>query len=131
MAKTQAGNDFQARVMGDPSSNGTGLYASACFIALSETNTATTGAETTLVGELTGFGFQRKTVGAGYSHTAGAASYVLSTTFTSTDATTRTIATDGVFNAISAGTLVFRSQVPSPPVLVSGDQIIPTVSVAI
>jgi len=107
--------------MGDTAANGTGLYASARYLAVTENATAPADADTALAGELTAFGFARAS--AAYAHTTGASTYTLTLTMTSTDATTRTLQKIGVLNATSAGTLVFSTAIPSPPTLVSGDAV--------
>jgi len=126
--RTNAGSDFQAKVMADTSSTGTGAYAAANYIALSTDATAPAASDTTLASELTASGLGRAQ--ATYGHTAGAASYTLSKTFTSSDATPRTINKIGVFNASSVGTLVFETALTTPPTLVSGDQLTVTETVS-
>jgi hypothetical protein len=125
--RTNAGADFQSRVMADTASTGTGSYAAANYMALSTDATAPALADTTLTGELVGSGLQRQQ--AAYAHTAGATTYTLTKTFTSSDGTARTINKIGIFNAASTGTLVFETAVPSPPVLVSGDSLTNTETV--
>lgn len=127
--RTDAGKDFQSRVMGDTASNGTGSYAAANYIALTENATAPAAGDTALTGELSGSGLGRAQ--ATYAHTAGASTYTLTKAFTSSDATARTINKVGVLNASSAGTLVFESAVTSPPVLASGDVLTITETVSI
>lgn len=127
--RTDAGKDFQSRVMGDTASTGTGIYAAANYIALTENNTAPAAGDTALTGELTASGLGRAQ--AAYAHTGGASTYTLTKTFTSSDGTSRTINKVGVFNASSSGTLVFTTAVPSPPTLVSGDSLTITETVTI
>jgi hypothetical protein len=127
--RTDAGKDFQSRVMGDTASTGTGSYAAANYIALTENATAPAAGDTALTGELTLSGLGRAQ--AAYAHTGGASTYTLTKTFTSADATTRTINKIGVFNASSAGTMPFTTAVPSPPALVSGDSLTITSTVTI
>lgn len=98
---------------------GTGTQRPADYIALSTDAATPAAGDTTLTGELTGSGLQRAQ--ATYAHTAGAATYTLSKTFTSADGTARTINKIAVFNAASTGTMVFETLVPSPPTLLSGD----------
>lgn len=121
--KTNAGNDFQARVMGEAAATGagTGICRAADYIALSTDAGAPAAGDTAVTGELSGSGLQRAQ--AAYAHTTGAANYTLTKTFTSADATPRTINKVGVLNASSTGTLVFESLVTSPPTLQSGDQL--------
>lgn len=132
MLRVAAGRDFQSRVMGDTASTGTGLYRAAFHIALTENTAAPADADTALTGELTGGGLAR--AAAAYAHTAGASNYTLTKTFTSADTVTRTIAKIGVFSGPTTtdpGTMVFETAVPSPPALVSGDQVALTETVSI
>jgi hypothetical protein len=119
--KTNAGNDWQASIMGNSAATGagTGTQRPADYIALTTDATAPAAGDTTLASELTANGLQRQQ--ATYAHTTGAATYTLSKTFTSTDPTARTINKIAVFNAAAAGTMVFETLLPSPPTLVSGD----------
>ena len=119
--RTNAGIDFQSRVMLDTSSTGTGTYASANYIALTTDSTAPAAADTALTSELTASGLQRQV--ATYAHTTGVNTTTLTKTFTSSDATTRTIAKAGLLNAATTGTLVFETAITSPPSLVSGDSL--------
>ena len=119
--RVASGRDLQSRVLADTASTGTGLYAAANFIALTENATAPADADTALLGELTAGGFARAQ--AVYAHTNGTSTYTLTKTFTSADATTRTLQKIGIFNAGTAGTLMFETAIPSPPALVSGDQV--------
>lgn len=127
--RTSSGRDFQGRVMGNSTVTGagTGTMRPADFMALTENATAPVDADTALTGELTASGFQR--VLATFAMTAGASTYTLSKTFTSADATARTINKVGIFNAATVGTLVFSTLVPSPPTLVSGDMLTVTSSI--
>lgn len=129
MLRVDAGKDFQSRVMGDSASNGTGAYAPGRFMAVTETATAPAAADTALVGELTAGGFIR--VAAAYAHVAASSTYTISNSFTSADATTRTLQKIGIFNALTVGTLVFETAIPSPPALVSGDIVAITETVTI
>lgn len=125
--RTNAGGDFQARVMGDTASTGTGSYASASYIALTENATAPAAGDTTLTGELTTGGLGRAQ--ATYAHTNGTTTYTLTKAFTSSDGTARTINKVAVFNASSTGTMVFETAVASPPTIISGDQLTVTETV--
>lgn len=129
--RTAAGRDFQSRVMGNSTETGagTGLMRPADYIAVTENAVAPADSDTALAGELTGGGFTRAI--AAYAHTAGATSYTLTKTFTSSDGSARTINKMAVFNASTAGTMVFETLVPSPPTLVSGDQLTLTETVNI
>lgn len=117
--RTNAGTDHQARVTFDTASNGTGSYAAANFIGLTENATAPAAGDTTLAAELTTGGFTR--VQAVYAHTNGTNTVTLTRTFNATE--TRTINKAGLFTAVSAGTMSFSTLVPNPPTLVSGDSV--------
>lgn len=127
--RVAAGRDFQSNVMGATASTGTGIYAAANYIALTETATAPADGNTTLTGELAAGGLNRQQ--AVFAHGAGTSTYTLTKTFTSSDGTARTLQKIGVFNAASVGTLVFETAIPSPPTLVSADQVIITETVTI
>ena len=127
--RTSAGRDFQSRVMGDSASTGTGLYASARFMAVTENATAPADGDTALTGELTAGGFIR--AAAAFAHTTGATTFTHSLTFTSSDAAARTIQKVAMFNAATVGTMVFSTAVPSPPTLISGDALTVTSTVSL
>lgn len=123
--RTNAGRDFQARVMGDPGSNGSGSYAPACYLALSNSGTAPAATDTTLAGEISGGTLGRAQ--ASYAHVNGTATYTLSKSFTADqNVTLRKV---GVFNASSGGTMVFEGAMSSEAVVQAGDQIQITVTV--
>lgn len=120
--KTNAGNDFQAQQMAGSAS----ATAVAKWVALTANNTSPAAGDTSLTGEITtgGGGLVRK---AGtYGHTTGAASYTLTTVFTAngSDSLPVTIAKRGIFDAASAGNLVFSTLVsPTATLSASGDQL--------
>lgn len=105
MARTLAGRDWMARVMADTSSDGSGNYSPANWIALSSDGTAPSTASTTLPGEITGGTFARAQ--GAYAHTNGTASYTLINTFTSDRNITAQKA--GIFTASTGGTLAFET----------------------
>lgn len=117
--RTDAGRDFQSRVMGDTASTGTGVYAAANYIALTANSTAPAAGNTTLTGEITTGTLARAQ--ATYAHTNGTATYTLTKTFTSDSSVT--IAKIGVFNAAATGTMVFETLLNATATLVSGDQL--------
>lgn len=117
--RTDSGRDFQARVMGDTASTGTGTYAAANYIGLTANATAPATGDTTLTGEV-GSGTLIRAQAA-YAHTNGTATYTLIKTFTSDQ--TIVIAKIGIFNASSAGTMVFETLLNATASLVSGDQL--------
>lgn len=127
--RTAAGRDFQSRVMGDTASTGTGSYAAANYIALTENSGAPADGDTALTGELVDSGLARAQ--ATYAHVAGATTYTLTKTFTSGTATPRTPAKVGVLNGSSGGSLVFETLITNPPPLQLGDSITITETVTI
>lgn len=116
--RTDSGRDFQARVMGDTASTGTGAYAPACWIGVSANANAPANADTTLPGEIVAGSLARAQ--ATYAHTTGSSSYTLTKTFTSDQ--TIVLAKIGIFNAPTGGTLVFETLMNATASLVSGDQ---------
>lgn len=126
---TSAGIDHASRVQFDTASNGTGSYAAANWIALTENSTAPSTASTTLTGELSTEGFARAQ--ATYAHTNGTTTVSLTKTFTMTSGTSRTPAKGGMFTASSGGTLKYETLVPSPPTLVPNDSVAVTWTVSL
>lgn len=123
--KTNAGNDFQSLVMAG-ASGATGAAAPANYIALTASATAPAAADTTLTGEIATAGGGLLRAVATYAHTAAAASYTLTKTFTAngSDILPVTIAKIGVFNAATVGTLVFETLLGTTATLsASGDQL--------
>lgn len=101
--RTNTGRDWQARVMGDSSSTGTGAYGSGSYMGVSTDNSAPDAARTSLPGEILTGTLARKQ--AAYSHTNGTAAYSLVAVWTfDQDAILYKL---GIFNA--AGTLIFES----------------------
>jgi hypothetical protein len=123
--RTDAGRDLTARLMGDPASDGSGSYAPACWLGLTANSAAVAAGDTSLTGEISTGTLDRAQ--ATYGHTNGTAVYTLTHTFISDQ--TVTIAKVGVFNATSGGTLVFTSLLDDVAPLVSGDQLLITVTV--
>lgn len=126
--KTNAGHDFQAAVMGNRGSQ----PAAGDYMALTANATAPAAGDTTLTAEIAtgGGGLIRKQ--ATYAHTAGTNTYTLTGVFTAngSDALPVTVAKYGIFNASSAGTLVFETLLGSTATITaSGDQLTVTVTV--
>lgn len=121
--RTNAGRDFQSRVMGDGTEGnaGTGNMRPADYLALTENAAAPALSDTTLAGELAAGGLARAQ--AAYAHVAASTTYTLVYEWTSSDGSARTINKMAVFNASTGGTMVFESLVPSPPTLVAGDRL--------
>jgi hypothetical protein len=117
--RTSAGIDWQAGVMGNTSSNGSGSYAPATYIALSSNATAPSSSDSTLTGEITGSSGYLNRKQATYVHTSGTNTYTLSATFTSDQ--TVTIQKIGVFTASSGGMLFIETALAAPVSLNSGD----------
>lgn len=110
--RTNAGSDFQSAQMG-----GSASATSAQYMGLTANATAPAATDTTLTAEIASGTLIRAI--ASYAHTTGTASYTLSKTFTSDQ--TVTIAKIGIFNASSAGTMVFTTLLNATAALVSGD----------
>lgn len=125
--RTNAGADFQANVMGATSGTGigTGTFAPANYIGLTANATAPAASDTTLTGEIGSGTLVR--VQATFAHTTGASTYTLTKTFTSDQ--TVVVAKIGVFNASSAGTMVFETLLSATASLVSGDTLTVTETV--
>lgn len=118
------GASWQAGVMGNPSSTGTGNYAPAIYMGVSSDSTAPALGDTALVGEVTGGSLARALCT--YAYTTAATSYTESKVFTSDQ--TITIYKCALFTASSAGSPIFGSLLTtggtnSPKSLFSGDQV--------
>jgi hypothetical protein len=103
--------------------------APASYLAITENSTAPAGGDTALTGELTAGGLGRK-LGT-YAHTAGATSYTLTTTYTSSDGTTRTVAKYGQFHALSGGRMPFTSLISPTATVANGDQLTVTATISL
>lgn len=122
---TDAGKDWKCRVMGDTSSDGSGDYASATYIGLTEDTVAPAGGDTTLTDEI-GSGTLARSQ-AVYAHTNGTSTYTLTKLFTADGS--YDIAKLGVFNAASGGTMVFEQAISPVRPVQNGDQFTVTVTV--
>jgi hypothetical protein len=127
MGRTNAGRDLMARIMGDPASTGTGIYASASYMALTEDATAPVVTSTTLSGELTSPGLARAQ--GVYAHVDGTTTYTLSKSYTSDDVVE--VNKVGVFNGAVAGTMLFEDVLDTPANLKIGDQVTITATVTL
>lgn len=128
--KTNAGNDFAAKQLGGAAS----ATAVAKWMAITANATAPAAGDTTLTGEITtaGGGLVRQV--AVFAHTTSAANYTLTGTFTGngSDSYPVTINKRGVFDAASAGNLVFETLLSSAATLnASGDSLVVTDTVSI
>jgi hypothetical protein len=126
MARTNAGANWQAKIMGSPTNPGTGTFASASYMALTANSSAPSATDATLSGELRGT-LARTRVG--FSHTSTTTSYTLHATFTST--TSVKIFKLGIFTASSGGTMFLETLLNDPVTMVSGDQCLVTATVNI
>lgn len=117
--RTTAGRDYQANLMGNPASNGTGVYAPASYIALTADATAPAAGDTSLPGEIVS-GTLIRALGT-FAHTTGASSYTVSNLFTSDQGVT--INKIGLFNASTGGAPFIETLLSPAAVLNSGDQL--------
>lgn len=116
--RTSAGRDWQVRVMADPASTGTGIYASGRWMGVTSDGTAPDIDSTTLPGEITVGTLARKSCA--YSHVVGTAAYSLTAVFTYDQ--TVTLRKFGIFNAATDGTLIFETLLNTEAVGRPGDQ---------
>jgi hypothetical protein len=121
--RTNAGTDWLADVMGK-----TTQPAPAQWIALTANTGAPAAGDTVLTGELSTNGMARAQ--GVYAHTNGTSTYTITVTFTATG-TSSAIHKAGLFNASSAGTLVFETNLSADVSLVSGDTLTVTWTVTL
>lgn len=116
--------------------NATGQYQilpvqyPARYLAVTSDATGPSSADTVLTTEATTNGFARA-IGT-FAHTAAATTYTLQKVFNATG--TLTVNKEAVFGAVNptaGGVMPFESAEPSPPTLVSGDQLTQTVTITI
>ena len=116
--------------------NATGQYQilpgqfPAMFLALTSDAVAPAASDTVLTTEATTNGYARAV--AVWAHTAAATTYTLQKVFSATG--TLTINKEAVFgaaNTTAGGVMPFESAEPSPPTLISGDQLTQTVTITI
>lgn len=130
--RTSGGADFQARVMSDTASTGTGSYAAANWIALTANTAAPAAGDTALTGEIATAGGGLLRAQAAYAHTLGTNTYTLTKTFTgnASDVYPVAIAKIGVLNAATVGGLVFETLLNAVATLnASGDAVTVTETV--
>lgn len=116
---TDAGKDWQARVMGDTGSNGSGAYAPANYMGVTANSDAPDASNTTLAGEIASGTLVRGQCV--YAHTDGTSTFTLTRVLTSDQSVT--IAKIGVFNAPSGGTMAFEELLNDAAIMVPGDQL--------
>jgi hypothetical protein len=115
--RTRAGRDWQARVMGDPTSDGSGAYAPGCYIGVTANGDAPDIDNTTLNGEITTGTLARAQ--AIYSHTNGTSAYTLTKAFVADQSVT--LRKMGIFSDPAAGTMIFESLLNAISVMTPGD----------
>lgn len=118
--RTVVGRDWQAGVMSDTGSTGTGDFAPANWMAFTEDPTAPAAGDEALASEISSGSLARAQ--AVFAHTGGSASYTLTRAITADqEVTLRKL---GIFTADApGGIMVFESAIPDPPAMVPGDQI--------
>lgn len=117
--RTTAGRDYQANLLGNPASNGTGAYAPAAWIGLTADGTPPAVGDVVLPGEIVN-GTLARSQGA-FGHTTGLASYTVSKLFVSDQSIT--IPKIGLFNVASGGSPFIETMLSAAAVLNSGDQL--------
>jgi hypothetical protein len=118
---TNAGKDMVVSAIGDRSGS---RAAVADYLALTANTTTPAATDTTLTGEIATAGGALIRAQATYAHTGGTATYTLTKTFTAngSDALPVTVAKIGVFNASSAGAMVWETLLSATSTLsASGD----------
>lgn len=127
---TNAGKDHNARQIAGAAS----ATAVAKWVAITANTTTPVVGDTTLTGEIvTGGGGLIRQVGV-YAHTNGTGTYTLTSTFTAngSDSLPVTIGKRGVFNAASAGDMVFSTLVtPTATLSAVGDSLVITDTVTL
>lgn len=127
---TNAGLDYIAKQLGGTAS----ATAIALNMALTANATAAAAGDTVLTGEIVTAGGGLLRAAATYAHTASATTYTLTKTFTAngSDALPVTIAKIGIFDAASAGNMVFETLLSATATLsASGDTLTVTETVTI
>jgi hypothetical protein len=127
--KTSGGIDFVSAQV-----SGAGGTATAAYMGLTANSAAPAAGDTTLAGEIATAGGGLIRALATYAHTAGTATYTLSKTFTANgnDSLPVTIAKQGIFTAVTVGTLVYETLLSATATLTAvGDAITVTDTVTI
>lgn len=118
--RTIAGRDWQAGVMANTASNGSGAYHPANYMAITANDDDPDEDNTVLTGEITS-GTLVRAQGV-YAHTGGATSYTLTRTLTADQAIT--VRKIGVFTAVyPGGTMFVESRLNAVAVMEDGDQV--------
>ena len=117
--RVTSGLDWQANILGNTSSNGTGAYAPATYIAVTADGTTPSASDTALSGEVVSGSLVRAQ--ATYSHTPGATYYTRTHTFVSDQ--TILLKKIATFNDPSSGTMFTETLLDVPRQLYSGDSI--------
>lgn len=128
--KTNAGNDFVAKQLAGAAS----ATAVAKWMGITANATVPSASDTSLTAEITTAGGGLIRAAGAYAHTTGAASYTVTNTFTAngSDSLPVTIAKAGVFDAVTAGNLVFETAVsPTATLSAPGDALTLTQTVSL
>jgi hypothetical protein len=128
---TTAGRDFVAGCLGDRSGS---RPAAADYLALTANSTSPASGDTTLTGEIATASGGLIRAQSTYAHTGGAATYTLTKTYTANgnDSLPVTVAKVGVFNASSAGTLVWETLLGTTATIsASGDSLTVTETITV
>lgn len=128
---TNAGRDMVASAIGDRSGS---RAAVADYIALTANVTAPGAGDTTLTAEIATGGGGLIRAAATYAHTGGTATYTLTKVFTAngSDSLPVTVGKVGIFNASSAGALVWETLLTSTATLTaSGDALSVTETITV
>lgn len=128
---TNAGKDTIASALGDSSGS---RAAAATYLALTANSTAASATDTTLTSEITTAGGGLVRAAATYAHTTSTSTYTLSKTFTTngSDSLPVTVAKAGVFNASSAGSMVWETLLSTTATLsASGDALTLTFTITL
>lgn len=127
---TNAGKDFIAKQMAGAAS----ATAVAKFVAITANSSAAAAGDTTLTAEIaTGGGGLVRQTGV-YAHTGGTSTYTITSTFTAngSDSLPVTVAKRGIFDAASAGNLVYETLLGTTATLsASGDSLTITDTITI
>lgn len=128
---TNAGKDMVASALGDRSGS---RAAAGDYLALTANSTSPAAGDTTLTAEIATASGGLIRAQATYAHTGGTSTYTLTKTFTANgnDALPVTVAKVGVFNAASAGTLVWETLLGTTATIsASGDSLTVTETITI
>jgi hypothetical protein len=128
---TNAGKDMISGALGDRSGS---RPAAADYLAITANTTSPAASDTTLTGEIATASGGLIRSQATYAHTTGTSTYTLTRTYTANgnDSLPVTVAKTGVFNAASAGAMVWETLLgTTATVSASGDSLTVTVTISL